>query len=299
MSVDAPHDVETRARKIRRIFDAHAGDGIPNLPFDVVVTHVLREENLPDPADLSRIRGVSRGMCDAVDATGRRIEELGEYHDVHRGCLTTLRCLQRRGLLKYQESLCQSAARSGQLEELKALRAENYPWNAWACAFAAKGGHLRVLQWARENGCRWAKMTCLCAAEGGHLNLLKWAHENGCPWDARTCAVAAKYGKFEVLQWAHGNGCPLDAKTCLIAATGGHVAVVRALIEIGIDVNKAGGDGARPLYIAAQQGHEAVVRALIEAGADVNTATGNGMTPLCFAAQKGHAVLILRDAGAV
>tara|TARA_B110000977_G_scaffold201885_1_gene299793 strand:- start:18018 stop:18338 length:321 start_codon:yes stop_codon:yes gene_type:complete len=78
MVVDSPRGVETRAYKTRRWLDAQAGIAIPNLPFEVVVSHVFREENLPDPADLSRIRGVSRGMRDAVDATGQEIEELDE-----------------------------------------------------------------------------------------------------------------------------------------------------------------------------------------------------------------------------
>jgi hypothetical protein len=41
------------------------------------------------------------------------------------------------------------------LQELKALRADEWPWDAWTCAYAAKGGHLEVLKWARENGCPW------------------------------------------------------------------------------------------------------------------------------------------------
>ena len=109
----AARGVETRARKRRRHLDAQAGVAIPGLPFDVVVTHVLREESLRDPADLAVLRGVSRGMRDAVDATGRRIAELaewamewGQWAAVERGCLTTLRCLQRRGLLECEERLC-------------------------------------------------------------------------------------------------------------------------------------------------------------------------------------------------
>jgi hypothetical protein len=66
-------------------------------------------------------------MRDAVDATGRRIEELNEDKTVDFGFLTTLRCLQRRGRLKREEHLCEAAAFSGQLEELKALREENCP----------------------------------------------------------------------------------------------------------------------------------------------------------------------------
>jgi cytohesin len=48
--------------------------------------------------------------------------------------------------------------------------------------------------------------------------------------------------------------------------------VVRALIEMGADVNKARDNGGTPLITATQKGHEAVLRALIEAGADINKA---------------------------
>ena len=74
---------------------------------------------------------------------------------VRLGCLSALQRLQRGGRLSRQELLCQAAARSGQLEELKALRADGCPWNNWTCLAAAKGGHLEVLQWARANGCPW------------------------------------------------------------------------------------------------------------------------------------------------
>ena len=41
---------------------------------------------------------------------------------------------------------------SGQLEELKALRADGSPWDGSTCFAAARGGHLDVLQWLRANG---------------------------------------------------------------------------------------------------------------------------------------------------
>ena len=142
-----------------RELDAQVGVVIPGLPFEVVVTHVLREENLPDPADLARLRGVSRGMRDAVDATGRRIALLDEWSALLRGYLTTLRCLQRRGELSREEYLCEAAARSGQIEELKELRANGYPWDEDTCVGAAICGQLEVLQWLRANGCPWDECT--------------------------------------------------------------------------------------------------------------------------------------------
>jgi hypothetical protein len=43
------------------------------------------EKHLPDPADLAVLRAVSKGMRDAVDATGRKVEEFGEEDAVRRG----------------------------------------------------------------------------------------------------------------------------------------------------------------------------------------------------------------------
>ena len=125
---------------------------IPDLPDHVVVNHILRSEYFDDPADLARLPAVSRGMRDAVAATGLQIEELDEDEAVNLGCLSALQRRQRQGRLSRQEYLCQAAARSGQLEELKALRADNTPWDRKTCWAAARGGQLEVLQWSHANG---------------------------------------------------------------------------------------------------------------------------------------------------
>ena len=72
MVAEAARAVETRARKRKRDIAAQAGVAIPGLSFDVAVSIV--EKHLPDPADLAVLRAVSRGMRDAVDATGRKVE---------------------------------------------------------------------------------------------------------------------------------------------------------------------------------------------------------------------------------
>ena len=92
--------------------------------------------------------------------------------------------MQRQGRLSRQELLCQAAAWSGQLEELKVLRTDGWPWDRDTSSAAAFGGHLEVLQWARANGCPWGlgfsggfrsgreAETCEWAAKGGHLEVL-------------------------------------------------------------------------------------------------------------------------------
>lgn len=75
---------------------------------------------------------------------------------------------------------------------------------------------------------------------------------------------------------------------------------MRALIEAGTDINKADDEGGMPLYNAIFKGHVAMVRALIVAGADVNMSVLS-ITPLGIAAaHKGYEgiVQMLRDAGA-
>ena len=170
---------------------ADAPGGFSSLPLDVICTHILKSDFLPEPGDLCRLRAVSRGMRDAVDATGREIKVVRDWHAANHGYLSLLKDRHTRGVLQRRRYLCEAAARSGHLEELKSFRAKNFPWTEQTCALAAWGGHLEVLKWARENDCPWDEETCTYAAKGGHLEVLQWARANDCPWDERTCAYAA------------------------------------------------------------------------------------------------------------
>ena len=212
---------------------------IPGLLDDIVVTHVLRSELFDDPTDLARLRVVSRGMRDAVAATGLAFEELDEDEAVELGCVSALQRMQRGGRLSRRELLCAAAARSGQLEELKVLRADGCPWDWQTCRAAANGGHLEMIQWARANGCPWDWQTCRAAAKGGHLEVLQWLRANDCPWDEDMCEGAAEGGHLEVLQWAHANGCPWSEEELYMAAKKGHEMIVRFLIEAQAHVDKA------------------------------------------------------------
>ena len=229
MSSNATLGVETRSCKRKRERDANAGEAIPGLLNDIVVTHVLRSEHFGDPAYLARLRVVSPAMRGAVRATGIRLKEVDEDDAVWLGCLSAVQRLQRRGLLSHQELLCEAAARGGHLEELEALRGNGTPWDYKTCMVAAYGGHLEVLQWARTNGCPWGGTTCYWAAVGGHLEVLQWARANGCPWHQDTCGGAAMEGHLEVLQWARANGAPWDERTCASATMDGRLEVLQWL----------------------------------------------------------------------
>ena len=107
MSSNATLGVETRARKRKRerrdASSANAGEAIPGLLNDIVITHILRSEHFDDPADLARLPAVSRAMRDAVAGTGLRFEELAEDDALDFGCLSALKRLHRGGRLSRQE----------------------------------------------------------------------------------------------------------------------------------------------------------------------------------------------------
>jgi hypothetical protein len=265
-------------------------EAIPGLPDHLVVAHILRSGHFDDPADLARLPAVSRAMRDVVEGTGLRFAELDEKRAVELGCLSALYRRQRQGRLSSRKLLCQAAARSGQLEELKTLRANNTPWDSNTCSAAARGGHLEVLQWACANGCPWDKDTCAWATLGRHLKVLQWARANSCPCWERDLYVAAEMGHEVVVRVlieasADVNEARDDGWTPLCTgAFHDHEAVVRVLIELGANVNKAVDDTETALYAAADRGHQAVVRALIEAGANVNKAREGSWTPIYVAA---------------
>ena len=211
MCSDAAHDADTFVRGdiTTEMHGPSLQAAIPGLLDDIVVTHNLRSEYFGDePADLARLRPVSRWMRDAVAATGVRVEELDEKEASCIGCLSAVQRLDRRGRVSRLEFLCEAAARGGQLEKLKVLRANGCPWDRWTCSGAAYGGHLEVLQWLCTNGCPWDNMTCLSAAMCGHLEVLQWARANGCTWTKRTLVKARARGYHELVNWAITNGCP-------------------------------------------------------------------------------------------
>ncbi len=70
--------------------------------------------------------------------------------------------------------------------------------------------------------------------------------------------------------------------------------LVKALVELGADVNGGGGllgsTRSTPLHLASGQGHTETVKALVELGADVNVRDIlYEQTPLFFASHEGHA----------
>jgi ankyrin repeat protein len=97
---------------------------------------------------------------------------------------------------------------------------------------------------------------------------------------------------------------PYEGTALIAAAHLGHVEVVRALIEGEAPLDHVNNLGWTALIEAIVLGdggprHIAIIRALIDAGADVNLPDGNGTTPLALAQQHNHGTIVdlLRQAG--
>jgi len=78
-----------------------------------------------------------------------------------------------------------------------------------------------------------------------------------------------------------------------IATECGHPAVVKMLLEVGADANKAfNKNGCTPLQVAVHCGHLAVVKALLETGADAKVMNNDGVTALSIAMRSGEAAIV-------
>jgi len=72
------------------------------------------------------------------------------------------------------------------------------------------------------------------------------------------------------------------------AAKGGHLQMVRWLLDEGADLNATDLFGWTPAMLAASEGHLDLLGLLHARGADLNRGDGDGITPLMWAATNGH-----------
>lgn len=109
---------------------------------------------------------------------------------------------------------------------------------------------------------------------------------------------AAINGHQAVLKRLLEDGVDLEAKdkygrTALSrAAREGYQKGVESLIESGANLDSKDMNGWTPLSWAAYNGHETVVESLLEKGANLESRDESGWTPLLWAAHNGHEIVV-------
>ena len=152
--------------------------------------------------------------------------------------------------------------------------------------WAAKGGHLKVMRLLIDHGAdvnartRDGKFTPLVEAAGSREPAaVKLLLEAGAKPDGFELGQACWLGRTEAVKLLLTAGVNPDAGI-VSAAHGGHVEIVRLLLERGANVNIKSKDGDTALQRGALQGGLTTVQLLLGAGADPNVADNVGDTPL-------------------
>jgi ankyrin repeat protein len=86
----------------------------------------------------------------------------------------------------------------------------------------------------------------------------------------------------------------VDRTELMEATRNRDAAAVRALLQQGVDINAADGDGSTALHWASHRNDLEVVNLLLRAGANPNATTDLGVTPLWPACLNGNAAMVRR-----
>lgn len=108
--------------------------------------------------------------------------------------------------------------------------------------------------------------------------------------------LAAYFGKSEALKYLIKAGAEVNSpsKNSLgvtplqSAVAGGHLEIIRLLLEAGASPNVRERGGSTPLHTAAYNGDVEIVRSLIFGGADLEAVNGDHEKPLDIALKSGH-----------
>jgi Ankyrin repeats (3 copies) len=217
----------------------------------------------------------------------------GQHADV-----ATLATAHKLGV-QHADITLDGAAQFNKLAEVRYLRAQGCPWPSGLLENASSNEFFELLRWCYEHGCRFLQASAAphYAAESGNIELMAWVLQQpgtrsddrsvksaaaprgltpACqqspsqqfPWDEKWTQAAARGGHVALLRWLMDNGCPWSARELWkAAAEGGSVEVLAFLQQQGLQSRRVS-DGTELLHIAACCNHLAAAQWLRQQGAD-------------------------------
>jgi len=118
-------------------------------------------------------------------------------------------------------------------------------------------------------------------------SLNQWGHGGSREQAGWGFQQTAGLGQSPTSGGSSGVQAEFGAKLCR-AADEGRVAAIKALVQVGADIEANAGNGITALMYASNHGHLQAVKFLVEAGADIQAKNGNGETALMFASASGN-----------
>ncbi|KAM5354270.1 hypothetical protein ACJ41O_000920 [Fusarium nematophilum] len=186
---------------------------------------------------------------------------------------------------------------------------------------AAQEGHDQIVKMLLSKGANpnaiWEKTgrrPIHQAARNGHTEVVRLLLANqevdADPKDSNGITplfCASHQGNYQTFKMLLDRGADMEAiwqeyhyRPIHQAAQGGHLEIVRLLIENKVDLNAKEKNGGSPMMLAARGGFLEVVELLIENGASICMEANEGETALMLASDNGHPkiVKLLLDNGA-
>jgi Ankyrin repeats (3 copies) len=159
----------------------------------------------------------------------------GKHADIT--TLATAHEIGRQMGMPYTVTTMLGAAQNNKLAEVKFLRSQGCPWSSQHLDAAASSGHFELVRWCYEHGCPWSASMPWYAAESGNVELMAWVLQLP-GTDLRdsghtAMSAAASQGHMDMCQYLYSLQWPWNKSSTRQAALGGHIDVLRWLIDNG------------------------------------------------------------------
>ena len=173
-----------------------------------------------------------------------------------------------------------------------------------AIVLALYHGHVEISRWLAARRTDLDLFEAACLGDTGRVQAMLTADPSlAAAWspDGFTAlALASFFGRLAVVRALMARGADVNAigrnaarYTSLTGAvTARHAAIVRELLQSGADPNYRYGKGLTPLHAAAANGSVEIVEALLAAGGRPDARADDGRTPLDYAREKEQARVV-------